>query len=351
MIKSLFNAQIADGVPRVLREQPWVKALSLAAWELHKQTMEYIDGSQIYTAIDTVREEALDALAVNWKIDWYDTGYDIDQKRRIVKTALSIRRTMGTVSAVKAQADAIYPGSTLEEWFDFNGQTGTFRMTVDVTTTGPGNTIDIFRTEEIERRLTMAKRYSSHLESMSYQIKHGIKVGARVSMWAAKPPLCGTIFCGTYPEISTLGWSEKEAITLAALADAFFFLLELCGTIPEAATLGYSMYGGILYAGAVAEAYAAIPTESGTENSGTIPEEATLGQSLGATQKVGKNGAAEAYAGDPPESGTETSGSVPQTTTLGQSIEAGINGGKATATAVYSGVPSTSGTNRCGTMP
>ena len=66
----------------------------LAAWELHKQTMEYIDGSQIYTAIDTVREEALDALAVNWKIDWYDTGYDIDQKRRIVKTALSIRRTM-----------------------------------------------------------------------------------------------------------------------------------------------------------------------------------------------------------------------------------------------------------------
>lgn len=126
MIKSLFNAQIADGVPRVLREQPRVKALSLAAWELHKQTMEYIDGSQIYTAIDTVREEALDALAVNWKIDWYDTGYDIDQKRRIVKTALSIRRTMGTVSAVKAQADAIYPGSTLEEWFDLTGRRGRF---------------------------------------------------------------------------------------------------------------------------------------------------------------------------------------------------------------------------------
>lgn len=312
MIKSLFNAQVTDGVPRVLREQPWVKALSLAAWELHKQTMDYIDGSQIYTAIDTVGEEVLDALAVNWKIDWYDTDYDIKQKRRIVKTALNIRRTMGTVAAVKAQADAIYPGSTMEEWFNFNGQPGTFRMTVDVTTTGPGNTIDIFGTAEIERRLTMAKRYSSHLESMSYQIMHGIKVGAGVSMWAAKPPLCGTIFCGTYPDISTLGWSEKEAVTLGALADSFLASPELCGTIPEVATLG---------------------------------------QSIGAAQKVGKNGAAEIYAADPPESGTKTSGSVPQEATLGQSIEAGIKGGTATAAAVYSGVPSASGTTRCGTMP
>ena len=95
MIKSLKNAQIADGLPRILGEQPWVKALSMAMLELHQKTMGYIAGSQIYTAIDTVAEEVLDALAVNWKIDWYDTGYDIEQKRRIVKTALNIRRTMG----------------------------------------------------------------------------------------------------------------------------------------------------------------------------------------------------------------------------------------------------------------
>ena len=82
MIKSLKNAQIADGLPRILGEQPWVKALSMAMLELHQKTMGYIAGSQIYTAIDTVAEEVLDALAVNWKIDWYDTGYDIEQKRR-----------------------------------------------------------------------------------------------------------------------------------------------------------------------------------------------------------------------------------------------------------------------------
>ena len=64
MIKGLKDAQIADGLPRVLGEQPWVRALSLAMLELHRKTMDYINGSQIYTAIDTVAEEVLDALAV-----------------------------------------------------------------------------------------------------------------------------------------------------------------------------------------------------------------------------------------------------------------------------------------------
>lgn len=168
MIKSLYHAQIADGVPRVLREQPWVKALSLAVWELHKQTMEYIDGSQIYTAIDTVGEEVLDALAVNWKIDWYDTDYDIEQKRRIVKTALNIRRTMGTVAAVKAQADAIYPGSTLEEWFQYGGEPGYFRLRVNIMTVEEQEKFAAMSMREIERRLAAAKRFSAHLEEVEY---------------------------------------------------------------------------------------------------------------------------------------------------------------------------------------
>ena len=90
--------------------------------------------SQVYTAIDTVAEEVLDALAVNWKIDWYDTGYDIEQKRRIVKTALNIRRTMGTAGAARTQADAIYPGTKLEEWFEYGGTPGKFRLRVNITT-------------------------------------------------------------------------------------------------------------------------------------------------------------------------------------------------------------------------
>ena len=48
MIKGLKDAQIADGLPHVLAEQPWVRALSLAMLELHRKTMDYIDASQIH---------------------------------------------------------------------------------------------------------------------------------------------------------------------------------------------------------------------------------------------------------------------------------------------------------------
>lgn len=168
MIKSLRDAQIADGLPHVLREQPWVMALSLAAAELHKRTMDYIDGSQIYTAIDTAAEAVLDALAVCWKIDWYDTRYDIDKKRRIVKTALTIRQTMGTVGAVRKQADAIYPGTVLEEWFQYGGTHGRFRLRVNVVTVEEQEQLHMMSLAEIERRLAAAKRFSAHLEEVEY---------------------------------------------------------------------------------------------------------------------------------------------------------------------------------------
>lgn len=174
MIKSLRDAQIVDGLPHILREQSWVRALSLAVAELHRKTMDYIDGSQIYTAIDLVAEEVLDALAVNWKIDWYDPDYDIEQKRRIVKTALNIRRTMGTVGATREQANAIYPGTTLEEWFEYGGSHGMFRLRVNIVTVEEQEKFAMMSLAEIERRLAAAKRFSAHLEEVEYYDAGGV---------------------------------------------------------------------------------------------------------------------------------------------------------------------------------
>lgn len=135
MIKDLRDARLVDAVPRVVAGQDWVRALSEAVGVLHERTLRYIDDSQIYTSLDTATEPVLDALAINWKVDWYDTGYSVEQKRRIIKTALTVRRLMGTVGAVKLQADAIYPGTMLEEWFEYGGQPGTFRLYINVTDT------------------------------------------------------------------------------------------------------------------------------------------------------------------------------------------------------------------------
>ena len=233
MIKSLLDAELRDGVPRVLQKQPWVEALSRAVLDLHRKTMGFIDGSQIYTAIDTVSEAVLDALAVSWKIDWYDPEYDLEQKRRIVQTALTIRRTMGTAAAVKAQADAIYPGSTVEEWYEYGGKPGYFRLRVNIMTVEEQEKFAAMSMAEVERRLAAAKRFSSHLEEVEYYDAGGTATG-----WgfAAYTGMRLTERCAT-TRVTPTPHDHKATATAWALARCAGWVLIEYGTTEQEETL------------------------------------------------------------------------------------------------------------------
>ena len=225
MIKSLLDAELRDGVPRVLQKQPWVEALSRAVLDLHRQTMGFIDGSQIYTAIDTVSEAVLDALAVSWKIDWYDPEYDLEQKRRIVQTALTIRRTMGTAAAVKAQADAIYPGS--------GGEPGYFRLRVNIMTVEEQEKFAAMSMAEVERRLAAAKRFSSHLEEVEYYDAGGTATGWGFAAYTGMEltESCATIRVNPSPD------DQKGTATAWALARCAGWVLIEYGTTEQEETL------------------------------------------------------------------------------------------------------------------
>lgn len=233
MIKSLLDAELRDGVPRVLQKQPWVEALSRAVLDLHRQTMGFIDGSQIYTAIDTVSEAVLDALAVSWKIDWYDPEYDLEQKRRIVQTALTIRRTMGTAAAVKAQADAIYPGSTVEEWYEYGGEPGYFRLRVNIMTVEEQEKFAAMSMAEVERRLAAAKRFSSHLEEVEYYDAGGTATGWGFAAYTGMEltESCATIRVNPSPD------DQKGTATAWALARCAGWVLIEYGTTEQEETL------------------------------------------------------------------------------------------------------------------
>jgi len=271
MIKSLRDARITDALPRVLFTQDWVKALSGALGLLHEKILDYADGSQIYTGLDNVSEEVLDAVAVNWKIDWYDTSMTLEQKRRVVQSALTVRRLMGTPAAVRMQADAIYPGTELEEWFIYDGDAGYYRLFVNITDTTEESPVIAISAEEMERRLASAKRWSAHLENLSFMVKHSITIGHNIQSWTYNLPECGTLRCGTYHVRKTVGWSEQNGISAGAGVDAYTVSPPLTGTVPETARLGYSA-GGTFDSGATVEAYNAAPTPAGIAECGTLPQ-------------------------------------------------------------------------------
>lgn len=161
MIKSLRDTRLTDALPRIVRAQDWVYTLSDAWGRVHVQTLRLADESQIYTALDIVPEHILDALAVNLKIDWYDTGYRMEQKRRIVKTAIEVRRRMGTVRAVRMQLNAIYPGTDLTEWFQYGGSPHHFRIKIPI-----AEAVTLEMLERLVRSINMVKRLSSWLDEI-----------------------------------------------------------------------------------------------------------------------------------------------------------------------------------------
>lgn len=165
MIKSLRQARITDGLPRVLARQEWVIALSEALGLALGKTLDYTDESQIYTRLDTAPEAVLDVLAVDWKIDWYDTELTVEQKRRIVKTALTVRRLMGTAAAVKLQVHAIYPEAAVTEWFQYDGRPGCFRVSLPL----PKEGITAAEYRRLKTGILTTKNERSHLDVIDIQ--------------------------------------------------------------------------------------------------------------------------------------------------------------------------------------
>lgn len=308
MIKSLRDARLVDALPRVVKSQDWVKAMSETVGYFTEKILTFADNSQIYTALDTAPENILDALAVGWKIDWYDTSYSIEKKRRIVKTAMEVRRLMGTVRAVKLQADAIYPGTMVEEWFEYGGEAGYYRLVIDITASNSDNPVIYMTDEEVERQLTLSKRWSMHLEHLSYMIRHVIKTRAIIDKWLYAVPRCGTIRCGTWWMLSTLGWSESHKLNTPPAIDPFNAHPDLTGTLPVVSRVGYSVCGTLRAGGAV-EAYAASPAETGTNKAGIIPQTSTAGWSVSENIKLSAD-EASGFTTILPTSGTRRCGDV-----------------------------------------
>ena len=130
---NLRDARITDGLPRIVAEQPWAQVLSAVYGELQDRMFEYLDTGMTFSEVDTCDEGVLDQMAVYLKIEWYDSTADVETKRRIVRTAIEIQRYAGTVKAVREQASAVYPDSEVEEWFDYGGTPGFWRLNVNIT--------------------------------------------------------------------------------------------------------------------------------------------------------------------------------------------------------------------------
>ena len=212
MSKDISAVNLTDGLPYALASDDDKHALaSCIAEELEKLFREK-EAIMLYARIDKLDESILDILASDFKVDWYLYDGTLESKRAQIKSCFKLHRCLGTKYALLTAISDVFPGSNVEEWFEYGGKPYHFTLVLDVTQTGNGIPI----TQDIlERVVNAIKPVRSVLESdsITYRVRNSIAVSARSGY-----SLYDVSRCGTYPYPAEMGSISDNDITVTPAA-------------------------------------------------------------------------------------------------------------------------------------
>lgn len=273
-VHALTAENLLRALPEVLRNDESMEALATSIAQTLAKRPEEIQRLLIYPRIDELPEELLDILAYDFKVDWYDYNYSVESKRAIIKGCFFVHRKMGTRKSVENALSAIYPGTIVEEWFEYGGSPYYFRVILDVTS--PREAID---NGKILRALNLYKPLRSHLEddAIIYRSRVHLVINAACgyAIYSARR-------CGTYPQVSTRGGMARELV-LVETADGQAVYASptageiITGTHPQASTKGGKSDAAVIVEGLDGQVVYTVPA-TGEIITGTHPQTATMGE-------------------------------------------------------------------------
>ena len=157
-------------LPVALQKDPSVVALAEAIAELLARRPEEIDRLRIYPAIDRLDERLLDILAYDFKVDWWDADYSLEEKRRTLKDSWRVHKMLGTKAAVERAISAIYPHTQVLEWFEYGGEPYHFRLDINIT----NDSVDSAKQRRVLEQLNFYKNLRSHNDGVTYFVEAGV---------------------------------------------------------------------------------------------------------------------------------------------------------------------------------
>ena len=199
----IYSVDFTRSLPPTLKDDPEINALGRAIAEQLQITARQIRQNIIYARIDELDEQTLDILAYDLHVDWYDHSYPIQVKRQTIKDSVKIHRRLGTKYAVETALGAVFPGTRVEEWFEYNGDPYTFRVIINATENG----VTAAQQAAVLERVIFYKNLRSHLEAVRFKVEkktavHVVgyhSIGTRLEVWpylAEDIETSGTLFVG-----------------------------------------------------------------------------------------------------------------------------------------------------------
>ena len=151
-------------LPDVLRNDPEMCALAEVLADQLVQLTKDKERVIIYARIDELPEDMLDLLAKDFKVDWWDPNYTIDEKRETLKKSWYVHRRLGTVAAVETAISPIYQDTRIEEWFEYGGVPYHFNLLIDLTY----DNADPVKHQRVLDRVRFYKNLRSYLDGIEY---------------------------------------------------------------------------------------------------------------------------------------------------------------------------------------
>lgn len=157
---NLNNIEVLKLLPQFMRGDPANIGLAKGLDKVFQMYAEYGEHLPIWTAIDELTEAELDELAWEFNITWYEYSADVETKRKIVKSSNEVKKNLATGWAVEQVVSTYFGEGHIEEWFEYGGEPGYFK----VISSNPSITQE--NLNKFLRILEKVKRKSAHLESI-----------------------------------------------------------------------------------------------------------------------------------------------------------------------------------------
>lgn len=219
--------------PDVILEDETMLAIAETASEFLAEHVPLTQLPNLFGNLEKLPESVLDALAYDLKTDWYNYNYDIATKRAQVRSSPSIHRKLGTPDAVNRALSDVYPGSYIEEWFDYGGLPYHFQVVIETKSARePANYDDIMQV------LRMTKRLTAHLDGIVYQCDMSIVLETEAKGHKGRAHWTGRHECGTIYDRAVKGGIDDTNVRVTTAEEAIETRTALAGTKPYRETKG-----------------------------------------------------------------------------------------------------------------
>lgn len=244
-MSKLDKSSLMQVYPSVLNRDELFNALGQTVAESLGEAFMKTKHANIYNRIMELDEGVLDILAKDFNVSWYDYNFQLETKRRVIAAAFSVHRHLGTAGAMITAVSAIWPHSSVEEWFQYGGDPYFFRVLVEANQGDPGE--EPIRFSAIDRTVQLYKNERSWLEDGTVVLRITCNVVVQTKQGYDS---YHSVLCGTVPRVSTHGKVFQSVLNVESAGDPVKFHAGhtgeyVAGTIPHSFTHGDISDGGL----------------------------------------------------------------------------------------------------------